>query len=488
MKASHRSGKTLLIQEKLIKYIINAIALAVAFVFSFFSIFKFKCLYLKMNSVNNKTERNFVERKMENKDFFIIRKCDGLRGEVKISGCKNAALPIMAATLLSGARTTLKNVPDLTDIRNMCEILSCFGARITSKNKNEITVDTEKIYHTIAPYDLTCKLRGSFLVMGPMLARMKKVRLSLPGGCPIGARPVDLHLKGFAALGATITKGAGFVEVKCDELVGAKIYLDFPSVGATENILMAASLAKGTTTIENAAAEPEIADLANFLNKMGARISGAGTDTITVKGVTKLKDAKYTIMPDRIEAGTFMVASAITGGDVLINDIVPEHVKPLTAKLLEMGAEIEAGGDNLRVKINKPCIAKDVKTMPFPGFPTDMQAQMMSLLALSKGTGIVTETIFENRFMHAGELTRMGAQIKVEGHCAIVEGKRSLSGAKVSASDLRAGAALVLAGLSARGETQVYDIRHIDRGYENLDIKLQNLGANIERIQRTPLQ
>ncbi len=425
---------------------------------------------------------------MENKDFFIIKKCDGLRGEVSVSGCKNAALPIMAACLLSEGKTTLKNVPDLTDVRNMAEILTCFGAKITSKNKNEITIDTENILHTIAPYDLTCKLRGSFLVMGPMLARMKKVRLSLPGGCPIGSRPVDLHLKGFAALGAAITKGAGFVEVKCDELLGTKIYLDFPSVGATENILMAASLAKGKTTIENAAAEPEIADLASFLNKMGARISGAGTDTICVQGVEKLKPVRYSIMPDRIEAGTFMVASAMTNGDVLIKDIVPEHIKPLTAKLLEMGADIEIGSDTIRVRAEKICTAKDVKTLPFPGFPTDMQAQMTALLALSKGTGIVTETIFENRFMHVGELCRMGAQIKVEGHCAVVEGKRSLSGAKVSASDLRAGAALVLAGLAAKGQTQVFDIRHIDRGYENLDIKLRNLGADIERIERTPLQ
>ena len=424
---------------------------------------------------------------MENKDFFLIKKCDGLHGEVTVSGCKNAALPIMAATLLVGGKTVLKNVPDLTDVAAMCEILNCFGAKIEHKNKNEIEIDTENIAHTIAPYDLTSKLRGSFLVMGPMLARMKKVRLSLPGGCPIGSRPVDLHLKGFVSLGAPVSKGYGFVEVKCEELTGAKIYLDFPSVGATENILMAAVFAKGTTTIENAAAEPEISDLANFLNKMGAHITGAGTDTITVNGVKKLKSVKYSIMPDRIEAGTFMVASALTCGDVLIKGIIPEHIKPLTAKLLEMGADIEVFENSIRVRAEKMCTSKDVKTLPFPGIPTDLPAQMMSLLALSKGTGIVTETIFENRFMHAGELCRMGAQIKVEGHCAIVEGKRSLSGAKVTASDLRAGAALVLAGLVAKGETEVFDIRHIDRGYENFDIKLKNLGANIERIERTPL-
>ena len=405
-----------------------------------------------------------------------------------VSGCKNAALPIMAATLLAGGKTVLRNVPDLTDVSAMCEILKCFGAKCNRNMKNEIEIDTENIAHTIAPYDLTSKLRGSFLVMGPMLARMKKVRLSLPGGCPIGSRPVDLHLKGFVSLGATVSKGYGFVEVKCEELTGSKIYLDFPSVGATENILMAAVVAKGTTTIENAAAEPEISDLANFLNKMGARISGAGTDTITVDGVKKLKPVKYSIMPDRIEAGTFMVASVLTCGDVMIKGIIPEHIKPLTAKLLEMGADIEVFENSIRVRAEKMCTSKDVKTLPFPGFPTDMQAQMMSLLTLSKGTGIVTETIFENRFMHAGELCRMGAQIKVEGHCAIVEGKRSLSGAKVTASDLRAGAALVLAGLVAKGETEVFDIRHIDRGYENFDIKLKNLGANIERIERTPLQ
>lgn len=425
---------------------------------------------------------------MENKDFFKIKKCEGLQGEVTISGCKNAALPIMAATLLTQGKTTLENVPYLTDVTNMCEILICLGAKIDSINKNQITIDTENISHAIAPYDLTCKLRGSFLVMGPMLARMKRVRLSLPGGCPIGSRPVDLHLKGFVALGATVTKGAGFVEVKCEELVGTKIYLDFPSVGATENILMASVFAKGKTTIENAAAEPEIADLANFLNKMGAQIIGAGTDTITIYGVKNLKSVKYSIMPDRIEAGTFMVATAVTTGDVIVNSVIPEHVKPLTAKLLEMGVDIETGTNSLRVKAEKPCCAKDVKTLPFPGFPTDMQAPMTALLSLSRGTGIVTETIFENRFMHVGELMRMGANIKVEGHCAVVEGKRSLSGAKVTAPDLRAGAALVLAGLAAKGETQVFDIRHIDRGYEDLDVKLRNLGAQIERINRTPLQ
>ncbi len=419
---------------------------------------------------------------MEKKDKFIIRKSDGLRGTVEISGSKNAAIPILAATLLAEGTSTLKNVPALTDITVMCEILNCLGAQILRYENHSVTIDTTTLRHTVAPYDLTSKMRGSFLVMGPLLARMKKVRLSLPGGCPIGARPVDLHLKGFNALGATITKGFGFVEVSCEKLVGNKIYLDFPSVGATENILMAAVAAEGTTTIENAAAEPEIADLAMFLTSMGAKISGAGTDSITVHGVKHFKPAQHTIMPDRIEAGSFMIASAITCGDVTLGGIVPSHLNPLTAKLREMGVDVESQNNTLRVCGCKHYTATDVKTLPFPGFPTDMQAQMMSLLSVTEGTGIVTETIFENRFMHAPELCRMGAHIKVEGRCAVIEGARDLTGAKVTASDLRAGAALVLAGLRAKGTTEVYDIYHIDRGYENLDGKLRSLGADISRI------
>lgn len=419
---------------------------------------------------------------MEKKDKFIIKKSDCLYGTVEISGSKNAAIPILAATLLTAGKTRLNNVPNLTDITVICEILTCLGARIEHPAKNCITVDATCINHTVAPYDLTSKMRGSFLVMGPLLARMKQVRLSLPGGCPIGSRPVDLHLKGFATLGAKIKKGFGFAEVSCKKLMGGKIYLDFPSVGATENILMAAVLAEGITTIENAAAEPEIADLANFLSAMGANISGAGTDTITVCGVKELKPTAYTIMPDRIEAGSFMIASAITGGDVIVSGVIPEHIKPITAKLLEIGTIIDPLENAIRVRGCGRHTAVDIKTLPFPGFPTDMQAQMMALLSVSGGTGIVTESIFENRFMHAQELCRMGANIKVEGHCAVVEGTKRLTGAKVTASDLRAGAALVLAGLNANGTTEVYDIHHIDRGYENLDGKLRTLGADIERI------
>lgn len=419
---------------------------------------------------------------MGKKDKFIIKKSDRLHGTVEVSGSKNAAIPILAASLLCEGKSSFHNVPNLTDITVMCEILTCLGANVEKSGSNSLTVDAQHLDHNVAPYDLTSKMRGSFLVMGPLLARMKKVRLSLPGGCPIGSRPVDLHLKGFDALGADITKGFGFAEVSCKKLTGNKIYLDFPSVGATENILMAAVAAEGVTTIENAAAEPEIADLAAFLTSMGAKISGAGTDSITVRGVDSFRPVEHTIMPDRIEAGSFMIASAITGGDVTINSVVPEHIKPLTAKLCEVGAEIKIQGDSLRIRGDGHYTSTDVKTLPFPGFPTDMQAQMMSLLSVSEGTGIVTETIFENRFMHAQELCRMGANIKVEGHCAIIEGTPELTGTKVIASDLRAGAALVLAGLNAKGATEVLDIYHIDRGYENLDGKLRALGADIQRV------
>ena len=419
---------------------------------------------------------------MAKKDKFIIRNSNPLSGSITVSGSKNAALPILASTLLTKGKTVLHNVPNLTDITVMCEILTCLGATVSRDDKNIVTVDAGRIRHTVVPYDLTSRMRGSFLVAGPLLAGMKQVRLSLPGGCPIGSRPIDLHLKGFQCLGAEVTKGYGFAEISAKHLKGNKIYLDFPSVGATENIIMAAVLAEGTTTIENAAAEPEIADLAGCLNTMGARVSGAGSDTVRIRGVSELHPAEYTVMPDRIEAGSFMIASALTGGDIRLDGIVPTHLKPLTAKMCEMGADIKTSGNTLRLKHISPYRATDVKTLPFPGFPTDMQAQIMALLSLSEGTGIVTETVFENRFMHAQELCRMGAKIKVEGHCAIVEGVDHLTGTTVAATDLRAGAALVLAGLAAEGTTEVTNIYHIDRGYENLDGKLRALGADIERV------
>ena len=419
--------------------------------------------------------------KMAKNETFIVKKSVPLKGSVTVSGSKNAALPILAATLLTEGKTVLKNIPDLTDIAAMCEILRCLGAKVR-KEGHTVFTDTTHLANTALPYELTSRMRGSFLVMGPLLSRLGSVRLSLPGGCPIGSRPVDLHLKGFAALGAEVKKGYGFAEVSAKRLSGQKIYLDFPSVGATENILMAAVLSKGVTTIENAAAEPEIADLAAFLNAMGACVSGAGTDTVTVRGVSSLKNASYSIMPDRIEAGTLAVAAAITGGSVTLENVIASHLKPLTAKLTEMGFLITTTENTLKISEGKRRLSADIKTLPFPGFPTDMQAQMMALLSLTEGTGIVTETVFENRFLHTQELCRMGASIKVEGRCAVIEGCKRLTGTKVCATDLRAGASLVLAGLAAEGKTEVHNVFHIDRGYEHLETKLNSLGAEIMRI------
>lgn len=414
---------------------------------------------------------------------FVVKKSKPLEGTVRINGAKNAVLPIMAATLLTGEKCTLENVPNLRDVKVMGEVLNHFGA-VVNRDKNKKTVDIEisEITVTESPYELIQKMRASFFVMGPLLAREGRARISLPGGCAIGARPVDLHLKGFAALGAEITHGKGFIEAKADELVGDSIYLDFPSVGATENIMMAATMAKGETTIENAAQEPEIIDLANFLSKMGANIRGAGTDTIRINGVKQLKGTIHEIIPDRIETGTFMVAAAITKGDITVENVMPSHVKPVIAKLRETGAEVIVGEDDIRVigkEANKPV---DITTLPYPGFPTDMQAQFMVLMTLLGGTSLVVETVFENRFMHVSELSRLGANIKIEGHSAIVEGVNTLDGAEVMATDLRAGAALVLAGLVAEDETHVNKIFHIDRGYEGFAEKLTKLGAVIDRV------
>jgi UDP-N-acetylglucosamine 1-carboxyvinyltransferase len=334
-----------------------------------------------------------------------------------------------------------------------------------------------------APYELVCKMRASFLVMGPLLARLGKVHVPLPGGCAIGSRPVDLHLKGFTALGAEIVQEHGFVSAKAKKLVGAKIYLDFPSVGATENIMMAATMAEGTTVIENSAVEPEIVDLANFLNSAGAQIRGAGTGTIRINGVKHINGTDHTVIPDRIEAGTFMIAAGVTGGDITVTNVVVDHLKSLIAKLKEVNLLVDEEGEGIRViGEGRKLKAADVKTLPYPGFPTDMQAQFMSLLAISEGTSIVTETLYENRFMHVGELKRMGADIKIESRSAVIEGVRELTGAQVKATDLRAGAALVLAGLRARGSTEIGDIYHIERGYCEFDTKLKSLGAKITRV------
>ena len=415
----------------------------------------------------------------------IINGGKPLNGRVKISGAKNAVLPIIAATLLGqDTPSKLEEVPALDDVHTLTAVLEQLGVKAElNADKNTLLVDGSKIDSCEAPYDLVRKMRASFLIIGPLLARYGKARISLPGGCAIGTRPIDLHLKGFEALGAEINIGHGFIEASAPEgLKGARIYLDFPSVGATENIMMAASMAEGTTIIENAAQEPEIIDLANYLNVMGANIRGAGTNVIKIEGVNKLIGKNYTIIPDRIEAGTYMVAAAMTRGNVFIENAISEHLKPVIAKLKEAGVEIEENIDGIRVTCDKQTTAVDIKTMPYPGFPTDMQAQFMAMQAVSKGTSMVTETVFENRFMHVEELKRMGAHIRIDGRTSMVEGVDQLTGCPVKATDLRAGAAMVLAGLVAEGETQISYIHHIDRGYDNLVTKLVMLGADIRRV------
>lgn len=408
-----------------------------------------------------------------------------LRGNVRVSGAKNSVLPIIAAALLTEEESIIEEVPDLNDVTNMCELIKSLGAEteiLTEQNK--LKIKSNNIWNTTAPYELINKLRASFLIMGPLLAKKGIAKISLPGGCAIGTRPVDLHLKGFAAMGAEITQGHGFIEAKVSgRLKGEKIYLDFPSVGATENIIMAATLAEGQTIIENAAIEPEIVDLATFLTAMGADIKGAGTDTIKITGVDCLKGVTHAIIPDRIEAGTFMVAAAITGGDVVIENILTDHLKPITAKLREAGVEVSEELTSIHVVARDSLKAIDIKTHPYPGFPTDMQAQMTSLMAKAEGTSMIIETIFENRFMHVGELKRMGANIKIEGRSAIVESNGALMGAQVKATDLRAGAALVIAGLAAEGITEITDIIHIERGYVKIEEKLRALGADIRLVE-----
>lgn len=414
----------------------------------------------------------------------IVNGGNRLVGAVKTSGAKNAVLPIIAASILGTTPSHLDEVPMLEDVHTISEVLKCLGLAVEcSPEKNVLDIDSTEITSYEAPYELVRTMRASFLVMGPLLARIGKARISMPGGCAIGARPIDIHLKGFEALGVKIEQGHGYIEASAPEgLKGTSIYFDFPSVGATENIMMAASLAEGTTILENAAEEPEIVDLANYLNKMGAKIRGAGTDTIRIEGVDKLHGADYTIIPDRIEAGTYMIAAAMTGGDVIVENVLPEHQKPLIAKLREAGAVVEEDIDKVRVIGQNPLKAVSIKTLPYPGFPTDMQAQMMAMMVIAEGRSKVTETVFENRFMHVVELNRMGAQISTEGRSAVIDGPCKLTGCDVRATDLRAGAAMILAGLVAEGTTRIGDLHHIDRGYENIVAKLKNLGADIERV------
>lgn len=406
-----------------------------------------------------------------------------LSGKVRISAAKNSVLPIIAASLLTGFECILEDIPFLEDVNVILSVLDSLGVNLfIDKNKGKLLIKAENIKSYEPSYELVRKMRASFLVMGPILARFGKVRISLPGGCNIGSRPIDLHLKGFSQLGADINLGHGYVEASCKRLKGAKIYLDFPSVGATENIMMAAVLADGETVIENAAEEPEIVDLASFLNKIGAKIIGAGTDTIKIEGVKELKGTIHQVIPDRIEAGTYMVAAAITGGEVTVENVIPEHVRSITAKLQEAGIHVKEEQNKIKVKASGKIDSVDIKTMPYPGFPTDMQAQFMALLSIADGVSIITETVFENRFMHVNELKRMGANIKIDGRSAVVEGVEKLTGAEVKATDLRAGAALVIAGLIAEGTTEVSEIYHIDRGYVDMVGKLKKLGADIDRI------
>ena len=418
---------------------------------------------------------------------YIVEQSGPLRGEVSISGAKNAVLPLMAATLLSDDECIIDAVPHLADVNLMKEILSSLGSEIKVTGASTISVRTEDILSTELQKDLVSRMRASILVMGPLLARKGRVRIPLPGGCAIGARPIELHLKGFEILGAIITKSEDndYVEAVAggQGLIGDQIYLDFPSVGATENIMMAAVLAEGTTYIENAAEEPEIVDLANFLNKMGAKIRGAGTDTIRIEGVPRLHGAKHTVIPDRIEAGTFMLAAAITRGAVNIRNVEPDHLKPIIAKMRECGVRIEAGDEDIMVRGDLgPQIATDIKTLPYPGFPTDIQSPFMAYLTTVNGTSTVIETVFENRFMHVSQLGKMGAQIETAGNRAVIRGGTHLRGCSVIATDLRAGAAMVLAGLVAEGRTEIADIYHIERGYERFIEKFSGLGARITKI------
>lgn len=409
----------------------------------------------------------------------FVRGGKELRGRVEVSGAKNAVLPILAAALMAPSGVTqLESVPRLMDVLTMVEVLEHLGVQVQWR-EGVLELNAEKLSAGEAPFHLVSKMRASVLIMGPLLGRLGKVRVSLPGGCAIGARPLDLHLKGFSLLGADIVLGHGYIEATASQLIGNTIYLDFPSVGATENIIMAACFAQGLTTIQNAAEEPEIVDLACFINSMGGRVEGAGTDTCVVHGRRPLHAGSYRVIPDRIEAGTYMVAAAITGGDLILENVIPEHVISLTAKLREAGVTVHSLLDGMHVIGNDVIEPVDIKTLPYPGFPTDMQPQMMALLTQARGTSMVTETVFENRFMHVPELRRMGANIRTDGRSAVVSGVRSLSGAPVTASDLRAGAALVLAGLVADGVTEVRCVSHIERGYVDIVPRLKALGADI---------
>lgn len=406
-----------------------------------------------------------------------------LKGEVTISGAKNAAVAILPATLLINGICTINNLPNISDVKIYCEILETLGAKITWNGHNEITIDTRDIKTTEAPLDLTSKFRASYYIIGALLGRKGSVTVGMPGGCKLGARPIDQHIKGFEALGAEVETTQGKIHAKAKKLVGNSIYMDITSVGATINIMLAAVLAEGTTIIDNAAKEPHIVDVANFLNTMGADIRGAGTDTIKIIGKKELKgNANYSVVPDQIEAGTFMVAAVASKGDVILRNCITKHLECITAKILEVGGQIEDYGDSIRVYCTKRPTKANIKTLPYPGFPTDMQSQMGVLLSIADGTSVINESIWESRFQYTDELIKMGANIIANGKTAVFEGVEELIGSPVYAPDLRAAAALVVAGIIAKGKTEIYNLEYLDRGYENLEEKFRNLGAKIERV------
>lgn len=416
-------------------------------------------------------------------DKLVINGGTRLKGEVVISGAKNAAVALIPATLLVDGICTISNIPAISDVKISCKILQELGAVLTWNTPNEVTIDTRNITSANAPIDMTSKFRASYYLIGALLGRCKSATVGLPGGCNLGARPIDQHIKGFEALGAKVEVSQGKITATAKNLVGTSIYMDMVSVGATINVMLASVLAKGTTIIENAAKEPHIVDVANFLNTMGADIRGAGTDIIKINGVKKLTgNATYSVVPDQIEAGTFMLAAVATKGDLLIKNCIPEHLDCLTAKILEMGANVEYNDDSIHVWTNKRPNKANIKTQPYPGFPTDLQPQIGVCLALANGTSIIREGIWESRFQYTAELNKMGAQITDQGKSAIFEGVKELYGAPVEATDLRAGAALIIAGIVAKGETSITNLVHIDRGYENIEEKFRGIGANIQRI------
>lgn len=416
-------------------------------------------------------------------DKFVIKGGTRLKGEVIISGAKNAAVAILPATLLINGVCTIDNLPNISDVKIFCEILTKLGAKITWNTPNEITIDTRNVDCTNAPLEMTSKFRASYYLLGALLGRCGCAEVGIPGGCNLGARPIDQHIKGFEALGAKVDVGQGKISAKVKKLVANSIYMDIVSVGATINVMLASVLAEGTTTIDNAAKEPHIVDVANFLNSMGADIRGAGTDVIKINGVKELaKEGTYSVVPDQIETGTFMLAAVASRGDILIKNCIPEHLDCVTAKILEIGGVVEDLGDSIRVSCNKRPNRASVKTLPYPGFPTDLQPQMGVVLSIADGNSTINESIWDSRFQYTNELNKMGAKITAQGKSAFFEGVKELSGSPVYATDLRAGSALIMAGIIAKGETQVYNIEHIDRGYENIEQKFRNLGADIKRV------